>query len=322
MHRILAIAVGRGPNKGSPERSTQVVKSDRVHGLRPYIVGLIEGLKERGLKPGEDFEIDYTTCEPRGFTAHVKAEIKEINPDAIFAMSTSALKAAMAATKQIPIVFPSISDPVGDGVVKSNAVPGKNATGVRAMRSQTADECLELFKATVPSLKTVYALHKPKYSPATRAVKFLRQAAGRARVKFVPVTVQSHADIEKAMTKIPTSSGKPSAGVLVLPDDLVLSAWQHITEIAREKRIPTFFPVTDWVKKEAPSALAGFGVPQRRCGEAAAAHMYKVLHGVPAQNIPVKRLGGFEWAINVELARQIGIDVPETAIKAADRVVG
>src|SRR5262249_42723723 len=155
--------------------------------------------------------------------------------------------------------FPSISDPIEDGVVKSCAAPGKNATGIRALRRQTAHECLELFKATVPSLRKVYALHKPNYGPATRAMTALKGAAKRAKVALTPVLVKSQKEIAEKLSAIKQSgpAGKPEAGVLVLPDDLVLSAWRGIAELCQEKGLPSFFPVTDWVRAGTPSALGG-----------------------------------------------------------------
>jgi len=323
MKRILAIAVGSTPTKDCTV-VRGLIKANRVQEVRPYIAGLIAGLERLGHKRGVDFEIDYVTCEPASLKKGVKAAIDEDKPDAIFAMSTSTLKAAMSVTKDIPIVFPSISDPMDDGVVKSCAVPGKNATGIRAMRRQTADECLELFKATVPSLRTVHALHKPNYGPATRATTDLRRAAKRAGVRFSPMVVKSQKEITAKLSALTQTgaAGKPELGVLVLPDDLVLSAWREIAQIGQQKRLPTFFPVTDWVRSGSPSALAGFGVPQAACGEQAALHMHKILQGVPAKDLPVRRAGGFEWAVSKAVAQSIGITIPDSAIKAADRVVG
>jgi putative ABC transport system substrate-binding protein len=323
MQRILAVAVGH-PSTSATAVVRDVIKNKHTNEMRPYVAGLISGLEKLGLKGGQDFDIDYATGEPKRLKQIVKAAIDERRPDAIFAMSTSALKAAMSVTKDIQIVFPSISDPVHDGVAKSCAVPGKNATGVRSMRRQSAHECVELFKTTVPSLRKIFGFHKPTYGPATRAMKALKQAAKAARVTFTPVLVQSHKDIASKLDAIAQSgpAGKPQVGVMVLPDDLVLSAWRSITEIARAKRLPTFFPITDWVTAASPSALAGYGVPQHVGGEAAAAYMYKILHGVPARDLPIKRCGGFEWAVNKAVAEAIGISLPDSVVKAADRVVG
>jgi putative ABC transport system substrate-binding protein len=208
-------------------------------------------------------------------------------------------------------------------VVKSCAVPGKNATGVRAMRQQSADECLELFKATVPSLRTVFGLHKPRYGPAIRAMGGLKRAARRARVSFKSVEVRSQKEIADRLSAMSQTgaAGKPELGVLVLPDDLVLSATPQIIKLAEAKRLPTFFPATDWVRPDLPSALAGFGVPQAVCGEAAAPYMHKVLSGVPPRDLPVKRIGGFDWAVSKAAAAAIGITLPASVIKAADRVI-
>jgi putative tryptophan/tyrosine transport system substrate-binding protein len=323
MKRILAIAVGLDPNNNSCAVWKNIIGSSQTVPTRPYVTGLIDGLQALGLQPGIDFQIDYATCDPKGLGKFVKNTLDEANTDAMFAMSTTAVKAAMAASKKVPIVFPSISDPVDDGVVKSSAAPGKNATGIQAMRRHTADQCVTLFKVTVPSLRTIYAFHKPHYGPATRAYKNIKKEAKRVHVKFKRVLVQSHDEIEKELRKLSPNTGKngPKNGVLVLPDDLVLSAWPKITKIAGENKMPTFFPVTDWVRDATPSALAGFGVPQQTCGKMAAAHMFKVLHGISPKTLPVKPAGGFEWAVNQKLAQQMGITIPASVLSAADRVV-
>ncbi len=323
MQHILAVAVGQGSHAGRTI-VRDVIANRHTQEVRPYVAGLIDGLEKLGLRSGQDFEIDYATAEPAKLKALITSTIRERRPDAIFAMSTSALKAAMSVNKDIQIVFPSISDPTDDGVAKTCAAPGKNATGVRSMRRQSAHECIELFKATVPSLRKVYGFHKPAYGPATRALKSLKKSAQAAKVTFTPVAVKSHKDIAAKLDAIKQAGpdGKPQVGVLVLPDDLVLSAWRTITQSAHAKKIPTFFPITDWVKDGSPSALAGYGVPQHTGGEAAAAYMYKILKGVPARDLPIKRCGGFEWAVNKAVAASMGISIPDSVVKSADRVIG
>jgi putative ABC transport system substrate-binding protein len=323
MHRILAVAVGQGTDTNASAVARTVIRTKHSKEMRPYVDGLISGLQKLGLKPGTDFEIDYATGEPKSLKKLVQAAIAEHKPDAMFAMSTTAVKVAMSVSKDIPIVFPSISDPVEDGVAKSCSVPGMNATGIRSMRRQSVHEGLELFKMTVPSLKTVYGLHKPAYGPATRALAAVKKAAKKAKVAFKPVTVRSHKDIAKALDAIAQSgpAGSPQVGVMVMPDDLVLSAWRYIADTAQEKKLPTFYPVTDWVR-DGSSAFAGYGVPQHTGGEAAAAYMRKVLDGVPAKHLPIRRAGGFEWAVNRTVARALGLTLPGHVLAAADRVAG
>jgi putative ABC transport system substrate-binding protein len=323
MHRILAVAVGRGADTSASAVARRIIGTQHSKEMRPYVAGLIGGLEKLGLKAGKDFEVDYATGEPKTLKKLVQAAIAEHKPDAMFAMSTTAVKVAMSVSKDIPIVFPSISDPVDDGVAKSWSASGTNATGIRSMRRQSVHEGLELFKMMVPSLKTIYGLHKPAYGPATRALTAIKKAAKKAKVAFKPVTVRSHKDIDKALDAIAQSgpAGSPQVGVMIMPDDLVLSAWRQIADTGREKKLPTFYPVTDWVR-EGSNALAGYGVPQHTGGELAAAYMRKVLDGVPARYLPIRRAGGFEWAINRSVAKALGLTLPQHVADAADRVVG
>src|SRR5262249_2080774 len=151
--RILALAVG--PKIDPIEIGPDFKASDAV---RPYALGLRSGLSSFAVAGDPEIRITYHQAEVQHLDGVVRGA-----PDGTpltFPMSTSALKAAMCVTSTVPIVFPSCSDPVADGVVDSFARPGRNATGLSALRSQTADDCVEFFKLTVPSLKEVYALHK------------------------------------------------------------------------------------------------------------------------------------------------------------------
>src|SRR5262245_62157414 len=108
MKRILAIAVGLDAERNDASVRRNGVGSGRTETMRPYVIGLIAGLEQLGLKAGTDFQIDYATAPPQGLRKIIKAAIDESKPDAIFAMSTSAVKAAMSVTKNIQIVFPSV----------------------------------------------------------------------------------------------------------------------------------------------------------------------------------------------------------------------
>jgi ABC-type uncharacterized transport system substrate-binding protein len=231
--------------------------------------------------------------------------------DLIFAMSTTALRAAKGVTAATPIVFASVSDHKADGFARRG-----NATGVSARRSQTAGECLERFLATVPSLKEVRVLYKPGYAPGERALKLVKAAAKKRKVAVKPVPVTSRHEIEKRISAMPKRNPKrpPDIGVFVLPVDLCLGAAALIIELAQgRKNLPTFFPITDWVKPNLPSALGGYGVPQHRCGELAALHVDQILWGnAKASSLAVTEAPGdaFEWVVSKAAARALNIDIP------------
>jgi ABC-type uncharacterized transport system substrate-binding protein len=310
MHTILAVAVG--PQKDLLVDADFVAKG-RLAEIRPYIEGLIEGLKKRGRRLGADFVIEYKEREPqaldreKGMAAMMAARGKA-EPNLVFAMSTTALLAAKGVKDSVPVVFPSISDYKKDGLTK-----GKSATGISARRSQTAGECFDRFLATVPTLKEVRVLYKDGYGPADRALKLVQAAAKKRNVKVKPVSVKSHLDIEKNLKAMPKRDlNKPAdLGVFVLPIDFCLGAARMIVDLAQgQKNLPTFFPITDPVRKN-PGALGGYGVPQRTCGELASEHVDQILWG-GGGTPKVKDAGdeAFEWAISSAAAKALNIKIP------------
>jgi ABC-type uncharacterized transport system substrate-binding protein len=225
-------------------------------------------------------------------------------------MSTTALRAAKYAGS-LPIVFPSVSDLKADGIAKRG-----DATGFSARRSQTADECFLRFLATVPTLEEVRVLYKPGYSPGERALKLVKAAAKKRKVVIKPTPVTTRKEIEKQIGAMPKRNlNKPAdVGVLVLPVDLCLGAAPLIIELAQgRKNLPTFFPITDWVKPSLPSALGGYGVPQRRCGELAAEHVDQILWGnAKARSLAVTEAAddAFDWAVSRAAAAALKIKIP------------
>jgi ABC-type uncharacterized transport system substrate-binding protein len=309
MMRILAVAVG-------PQKDQVIRANGRMVGVRPYVHGLIAGLTDRKHQIGTDFEIDYRERVPEDLVkGPAAASAFKAEPgtqyDLIFAMSTTVLRAAKAVNNSIPIVFPSVSDLKADKISR-----GGNTTGVSARRSHTAGHCLEYFLATVPTLKEVRVLHKPGYSPGERALKLVKAAAKKRNVKITTIPVQSHREIKSKLSAMPKRDLKKPAdvGILVLPIDLCLSAAAMIVDLAQgRKKLPTFFPVTDFVKAKLPSALGGYGVPQRKCGELAAEYVDRILwKNAKAASLKIKEADddSFEWTVSDSAAKALNIKVP------------
>jgi ABC-type uncharacterized transport system substrate-binding protein len=309
MKRILAVAVG-------PQKDVLIRAKGDLGGVRPYIEGLVNGLASLKHELGSDFEIDYREREHLDLetgpgAANAFKANSETPHDVIFAMSTTVVRAANGVGKSIPIVFPAVSDHKAEGFHRSG-----NVTGISPRRSQTAGECFERFLATVPTLKEVRVLHRPTYAPGERALKLVKAAAKKRKVTVTPVAVNSHQDLKKKLSALPKRNPEKPAklGVLVLPVDLFFSAAPMIIDLAQgQKNLPTSFPVTDWVKPRLPSALGGYGVPQRRCGELAAEHVAHILWGGSEAGRPkVKDAHDdtFEWVVSSAAAKALNIKIP------------
>jgi ABC-type uncharacterized transport system substrate-binding protein len=301
-----------------PQKDLLIRSNDGLSEVRPYIAGLIDGLAARKRYLGTDYEIDYREREPHHLEdKKVKATAftarSESGHDLIFPMSTTALLAATDVPGSTPIVFPSVSDHKADGMTSR-----RNATGVSARRSQTAGECFIRFMATVPTLKEVRVLYRPRYKPAERALKLVKAEAKKRKVNVKPTPVASRSDVEERIAAMPKRNPQKPAeiGVLVLPVDICLGAAPRIIELAQGgKNLPTFFPITDCVKSSLPSALGGYGVPQHRCGELAAEHVDRILWGdTKAKTLAVTAApdDAFDWAISRAAAHALNIPLPRS----------
>lgn len=322
MHKILAVAVGPGQSQ-RPAVQPNVIQGGQVNRLRPIIQGMVQGLQAFGYSPGGSFDVDYAEAEPHLLRLLLRTAVKESKPDVIFTVASSARQAAQAVTRTIPIVFTVVSDPIEERAVKSTALPGTNTTGVRTMLRHTAADCLELFKAMVPSLKTVYAMHQPGFPPAVHAMPRLRQTAKRLRIAFLPQVVRRRGDIADRLKALSQAGppGRPQVGLLVVPDDLVVSEGYNVIHVAHSDGIPTFFPVVEFVNSTPQSALGAYGIPGQAAGEAGAAYVHKILQGARPAHLPVKRAGGFEWRINNSIvAKNLNITIPHHVLQAADQV--
>jgi ABC-type uncharacterized transport system substrate-binding protein len=282
--------------------------------VRPYIEGLIHGLAKHGHPIGAAYEIDYRerpNLDLKNGQAAEAFTAKAGTPyDVIFAMSTTVVRAAKDIKPSIPIVG-VVSDPRAEGFSRA-----RNITGISARRSQTAGQCFECFLATVPALKQVHVLHKPGYGPSERALKLVKAAAKKRGVTVKTVPVNTLKDIETKLSKMPVRNPKKPAvaGVMALPADVCLGAARRIIELAQQqKHIPTFFPITDWVTSKQSSALGGFGVPQRQCGELMAEYVNQILwHDAEPSSLKVKEAGddAFEWVVSSEAAKALNIKIP------------
>jgi ABC-type uncharacterized transport system substrate-binding protein len=200
--------------------------------------------------------------------------------------------------------------PKMDQVIRANG----RLKGVRPyVRGLIAGECFVRFLATVPTLTEVRVLHKQGYPPSDRALKLVKEAARKAGVKVTPVDVQSHQNLRSKLAAMPRRDVKkpPSVGILVLPVDVCLGAAPMIVQIAQgRKKLPTFFPITDFVHRRHPSALGGYGVSQHMCGEIAARYVDKILWGkTRAGTLAVIEAGedAFEWVVSADAARALNI---------------
>ena len=221
-------------------------------------------------------------------------------------------------TRTIPIVFSTVTDPVGRGFVASLPRPGGNITGFINIEGSLAGKWIELLKETVPHIARVALIFNPETAPYWDY--FLRPFGTAARsftVEPMAARVGSTTDIERFMISFAET---PNGGLVVMPDifSAIKENQELIIALAERHRLPTIYPFRFMT---AAGGLMSYGVDNSDLWRRAATYVDRILKGAKPADLPVQLPTKFELAVNLKTARALGIDVPATLLGRADEVI-
>ncbi len=278
--------------------------------------GLRERLKELGYVEGKNLVFDAPEAQGDWKVLEKAAErfVRE-RVDLLYAVTTGATKIAQRVTKEIPIVFNVVGDPLNSGFVKSFANPGGNLTGLSSIYLELSGRRLQVLKQLAPHARRFLAFYNPEYEFAVKALTVAKEAAPKLGVELVEVQVKNVVEAEDLLKDL-----KPGEydGLFVPLDATLLSRSALIFGLAREKRLPTI------VHEEALvhlGALASYGTNFHQMGRQAASHVMKILKGMKPQDLPVERPSKFDLVVNLQTAQSIGLTVPKEILLQADKVI-
>src|SRR6516162_5926001 len=201
-----------------------------------------QGLEREGWSVGQNLRIEYRYAEGDSVRMQALAkELVEVKPDCILGHSTPVVTALMQATRTIPIVFVSVSDPIGSGFVASIARPGGNMTGFTIFPATITGKYLSMLKEMVPQLVRAAILYNPDSAPAagTFFLTPFTDAAKEFKVQPITAQVRNPAEIESAIAKL---GREPKSGLIVMPDNFTSVHRKLIISLAAQFRIPTIYP--------------------------------------------------------------------------------
>ena len=274
-----------------------------------------EGLKEAGFIEGSNLVI-HARWEPdiSKLPGHA-AVLVDAKVDVIVTFTTPATRAALDATRSIPIVFTMVSDSVGSGFVASLGRPGGNVTGVTNVFPDLSGKLLGLVREVVPGLGRAAVLWNPD-NPGTRLdLEELVRAAGQARVTLQPFEVKSAADFRPAFGAIQRT--RPDA-LITLVETVTWLQRQEIIDFALKHRLPTAFNLGGHVEL---GGLMFYAPRVSLIHQRAAVLAGKILKGARPADLPVERPTHFELSVNLKTAQALGITFPRTVLLRADRVI-
>jgi putative ABC transport system substrate-binding protein len=284
--------------------------------MQARVAGFRQGLERLGWSEDRNARIDARFAAGNADQFQVLAkELIALQPDVIFAHSTPVVAALQRESRMIPIVFVSVSDPIGSGFVASLARPGGNLTGLLQYEEGIAGKWLAMLKEIAPRLARAALVANPKTTAYDYFLRAAQAAAPSLTIEVVSTPVETTADIERA---IESAARAPNGGLLLPPDTTTTVHRDLIIALAARHRLPAVYPFRVFVEA---GGLMSYGTEQVAMFRQAALYVDRILRGAKPADLPVQAPTKFETVVNLKTAKALGLTVPPGLLVAADEVI-
>jgi ABC-type uncharacterized transport system substrate-binding protein len=276
----------------------------------------LQGLRDLGYVNGKNILIELRFAEGNpARAAELAKQLIGMKVDALFTASTPAIFAVKQATKTIPLVMVSTTDPIRSGIVSSLAQPGGNITGVSLMASDLWTKRLELLKEIVPKGSRVAIFWNKSNAGMEIEAKATQEAAGPMGVTLQDRGVKDPSEIDAVFAVM--NKDRPDAFLALL--DLSFREHQNrIIDFLIKNRLPAIFEAKEIVEA---GGLVSYGPNLAEVYRRTAVHMDKILKGAKPADIPVEQPMNFEFVINLKTAKQIGLAIAPEILARANRII-
>ena len=280
----------------------------------PPLETLREELKRLGYEEGKNIHLDWRNLPDEEAARVTAREFVRNRVDLIVAFESQTVRAAKAATSEIPVVFLLVVDPVAEGFVKSVSRPGGNMTGFGGPGDIPGKQ-IELFKEVVPSLRRLLTLLDPKDPVAQRSMVEVRTTAENFKLLLAEREAVTQTDIARIF-----SSLKPGDvdGVFIVSPNLRTKFPSLILRLASEKRLPLTIHRKELVEQ---GALFSYAHDLASVGPPAAEYIDRIFKGAKPGDLPFQEPPRFEFVVNLKTAKQIGLIIPPNVLSRADKVI-
>jgi putative tryptophan/tyrosine transport system substrate-binding protein len=277
-----------------------------------------DGLRKLGWTEGGNIRIDTRWATP-GDSESIRRCAKELvalQPDLLVSNTTPTTATLLQLTRTIPIVFASLSDPIGSGLVATFSRPGGNVTGFTVSEPTQTGKWLELLKQMVPHVARVVMLFNPATAPyAEYWLNSFRTAAASFAIEAILAPVPNESDLEPVVA---TQAREPNTGLIAMPDGFTIAHRVEITSLAARYRLPAVYPYRFFAEV---GGLLSYGVDMTDNFRRVATYVDRILKGEKPSELPVQAPVKFELVINLKTARAMGLDVPAQLQQLADEVI-
>lgn len=277
------------------------------------------GLSDLGYVERQNMLIEYRSAE-----GHLErlptlaAELARLKVDVLLTDSTPPSLAAKEATRTIPIVFASVADAVGSGLVATLARPGGNITGLSFLGPETVAKCLQLLKEAVPGITQVAVLSHPGNPSEPTRQFILKETAAAARalaLRLQFLEVRGPDDFERAFAQMTRDR---AGGLTILTSIMLFNERRRLVDLAAKNKLPAVYP---WREPVDAGGFLAYGPNLPDLSRRAAGYVDKILKGANPAEMPVEQPIRFELVINLKAAKGLGLIIPQSLLARADDII-
>src|SRR5258708_35298051 len=285
--------------------------------LRQQVAAFHEGLKESGYVEGQNVAVEYRWAEGQyDRLPALAADLVRRQVSVILAGGGApVVLAAKAATTTIPIVFMAGADPVASGLVPSINRPGGNITDVYHFATGLEAKRLGLLHEMVPKAATIAVLVNPNYSEAENQLREGQEAAARLGVPPVRLRANTESDFDAAFS---TVVQQRSGALLVCASPFFDTRREQLVVLAARHALPTIY---EWRDFAAAGGLVSYGTSLADAYRQAGVYADRILKGAKPADLPIVQSTKFEFVINLNTAKALGLTIPPGVLAIADEVI-
>jgi len=276
--------------------------------------GLREGLRGLGYVEGQNLLVEWRSYIGSDVALRsMAAELAQKRVNVIVAIGSPPTRVALEVTSS-PVVFMA-GDPVAAGFAESLAKPGRNATGLSVVYTELVAKQMDLLHQLAPKARRIGHLTNSSNAVAALGAEEARNAA---RVLGTRLIMFDARDPEQLTATLRRISPSMVDSVLVSGELMLLANKTQIAKALRETGLPTMFPFKDYHHE---GVLMSYGPNLTETMHRLAVYVDKVLKGARPSAIPIEQVSRFEFVINLRLAHDLSIDVPQLLLLRADEVL-
>ena len=279
------------------------------------ITVFVQSLHGLGWTVGHNLQIDYRfgagdVERYRRFAS----ELVSLAPDVLVTSGAVAVEALQRTTRAVPIVFVTVTDPVGGGLVASLARPGGNTTGFTLSEYAVSGKWLELLKQIAPSVTRAAVLRDP-VAVGIGQFAAIQAVAPSLQVELSPIDARDAGEIERAVTEF---AKRPNGALIVTATAFSTIHRDLIITLAAQHKLPAVYSYRLFV---ASGGLISYGPDSHDQFRLAAGYVDRILKGEKPADLPVQQPTRLITALNMKTAKALGLTVPPSLLATADEVI-